>query len=138
VQNQREGRYALAAIHFLRTASKSYFGETDAKGNNAGMPPPVLVFSGYGNFMFNSLRVILTNHTMTFDETIDTIPINIAGIGSSSVGGQIRLPAMFNISVELVVIQTPTRMRNVFSFDDFASGRLMQASGPLSPNSGWI
>src|ERR1035437_7196632 len=29
VQSQKEGLYALAAIHFLRTASKSHFGEKD-------------------------------------------------------------------------------------------------------------
>jgi hypothetical protein len=140
VQNQREGVYALAAIHFLRTVSKSYFGETDAKAGKAGLPPPVLVFSGYGNFMFNNLRVILTSHSLVFDESMDTVPISIQAptlalksVQTSTVSGIVRLPAMFTLSCELLVIQTPTRMRTTFSFADFASGKLMTGQ-----NDGWI
>jgi hypothetical protein len=170
VQNQREGQYAMAAIHFLRTVSKSYFGEKDAMttnsaaspltntantpisglmspssnagGGNAGLPPPVLLFSGYGNLMFNNLRVILTNHTYTFDETMDTVPVIISSqgfnslgalLGGATSGGIVRLPAMFTLSCELTVIQTPKRMRKVFSFEDFANGKLMN-----STDGGWI
>jgi hypothetical protein len=128
VQNQREGLYALAAVHFLRTASKSHFGENDPQ---AGLPPPVLLFSGYGNYMFGKsgpttgLRVILTSHSWAYDENIDTIPIAINN-------GLVRLPSLFTIQCELTVIQTPTRMRQVFTFQDFASGKLMQNSD------GWI
>ena len=140
VQNQREGQYSLAAIHFLRTVSKSYFGEIDVKTGKAGLPPPVLVLSGYGNFMFGQsggtggLKVILTNHSWTFDDTVDTIPISVSGsaIGNVSVGGTVRLPSMFTIQCDLTVIQTPARMRTVFSFDAFASGKLMAS------NDGWI
>lgn len=135
VQNQREGQYSLAVIHFLRTVSKSYFGQIDAKAGKAGLPPPVLLLTGYGSFMFGQtsstggLKVILTNHSWTFDENIDTIPISVSG---GSVGGTVRLPAMFTIQCDLTVIQTPARMRNVFSFNDFASGKLMAS------NDGWI
>lgn len=167
VQSQREGLYALAAIHFLRTASKMHFGEKDQK---AGLPPPVLVLSGYGNYMFNNLRCILTSHSWTFDENMDTVSINVnasplssvlnmgvgALVGSTGLGGVlgglagsvagnainsllgiqggvVRLPAMFSITVDLMVVQTPSRMRQVFNFNDFASGALMTGS-----NSGWI
>ena len=155
VQNQREGKYALAALHFLKTASKSHFGQNDVK---AGLPPPVLLLNGYGNFMFNRLRVILLSHSWTFDDSVDYIPITISGTeplqtqdssssalsllnktnqptgkpGSNSVNGIIKLPALFSIQCELQIIQTPNRMRTVFNFDDFASGKLMTGDG------GWI
>ena len=181
VQNLREGQYAMACIHFLRTVSKSYFGEKDAQatnnasspltnllntpisglmtpsssagGGNAGLPPPVLLFSGYGNLMFNRLRVILTNHSYTFDEGMDTVAIPIGGgslssfgsllggglsglsnlLGGGTSGGLVRIPAMFTISCDLTVIQTPQRMRQEFSFTDFANGTLMNSS-----DGGWI
>ncbi len=128
IQNQREGIYAIAAIHFLRTVSKSHFGENDPQ---AGLPPPVLLLSGYGNYMFgmsgpsNGLRVILTSHSWAYDENVDTIPVSINN-------GIARLPALFTIQCEVVVIQTPNRMLNTFTFQDFASGKLMQGSN------GWI
>jgi hypothetical protein len=116
VQNQREGRYAMAAIHFLRTASKSYFGELDAK--KAGLPPPVLVFSGYGPYLFSNVRVILKSHSWAFDENMDTVSVAI-------LGKTVRLPAMFSLQVELQVVQTPNRMLTKFSFDAFARGDLL-------------
>jgi hypothetical protein len=131
VQNQREGQYALAVIHFLRTVSKSYFGEADAKTGKAGLPPPVLVFSAYGTYVFNRLRCVLKSHSWSFDENMDTIAINVAAIGTSP-ATQVRLPAMFSITTELQVVQTPQRMRTAFSFDAFASGQLMGGDG------GWV
>lgn len=119
VQNQQEGQYAMAVIHFLRTVSKSYFGETDP---NAGLPPPVLLFSAYGKYVFNQLRVILKNHSWSFEDSMDTISVNING-------APVRLPAMFSITTELMVVQTPQRMRTKFNFDAFASGALMNQGG---------
>jgi len=125
VQNQREGQYAMACIHFLRTVSKSYFGEADATAGTAGLPPPVLVFSAYGTYMFNNLRCILKSHSWTCDEQMDTVSVQING-------ATVRIPAMFTIQCELTVVQTPQRMRNVFSFEKFASGALMSGGG------GWV
>ena len=118
VQNQREGQYAMAAIHFLRTASKSYFGKIDAAAGTAGLPPPVLVFSGYGPYMFSDVRVILKSHSWAFDESMDTVSVAI-------LGKTVRLPAMFSLQVELQVVQTPNRMLTQFSFDKFATGQLL-------------
>lgn len=135
VQSQTEGRYALACLHFLRAVSKSHFGETD---NDAGLPPPILVLDGYGVYLFNRLRVILKSHSWQFDENVDTIPIALDK-GAVSVsnprgggGGIARLPALFSISCELTVVQTPTRMRTQFNFAQFASGQLMERQ------EGWI
>ena len=120
VQNQTEGLYALACLHFFRTVSKSYFGKLD--GDKAGLPPPVLLLDGYGTYIFNQLRVILKNHSWTFDDSAD-------GIVVKGPEGFARIPALFSVSCELVVVQTPQRMREEFSFDKFASGELMQSGG---------
>lgn len=122
IQNQREGRYALAALHFLRTVSKMHFGQTD---ENRGLPPPVLMFSGYGEYMFNDLPVIVKSHTYSFDDHTDTVLV-------SAINGSATLPVIFSIQIELKVQQTPNRMRTVFNLDDFRNGSLMKNG------KGWI
>lgn len=124
VQNQAEGIYSLACLHFLRTVSKSYFGANDP---NAGLPPPILVLNGYGNYIFNNLAVIVKSHNWSFDDSADGIDIVFGN-------NRARLPALFTISCELMAIQTPQRMRQKFTFSGFASGQLMQ----VSSTPGWI
>jgi len=120
IQNQREGRYALAALHFLRTVSKMHFGQND---ENSGLPPPILRFSGYGEYMFNDLPVIVKSHTYSFDDHTDTVLV-------SAINGNATLPVIFSIQIELKVQQTPYRMRTVFDLDKFRNGSLMKQ--------GWI
>jgi hypothetical protein len=79
VQNQTEGVYALACIHFLRTVTKMYFGQTD---QNAGTPPPILLFDAYGDFMFNQLPVIVTNFSVTLPNDVDYMPINVNNLST--------------------------------------------------------
>lgn len=125
VQNQIEGVYALACLHFLRTVSKMYFGETANDPiaiKKRGTPPPILVLRGYGSYMFNNLRVILKSHTYTFNETMDTVLVTTAG-------GTARLPALFDIALTLVVQQTPNVMRKEFNLDQFRTGALLRQGG---------
>jgi hypothetical protein len=129
VQNQREGMYALAALHFLRTVSKMYFGEIDAKNGLAGLPPPILIFTGYGDFMFNNLPVIVKSHSYSLDKSMNMITI------TTPEGGTASLPSMFDITISLQVQQTPTAMRTVFSLDSFRTGELMLNH---SGDTGWI
>jgi hypothetical protein len=127
VQNQREGRYALACLHFLRTVSKMYFGETDKAAGKAGLPPPVLIFQGYGNYMFNNLPVIVKSHSYSLDKSMNMVTVNTAS-------GVAKLPALFSISMDLQVQQTPTAMRKEFSLDAFRTGALMRNGAAT----GWI
>jgi hypothetical protein len=81
VQNQQEGVYALAAIHFLRSVTKMYFGEKDP---NAGVPPPVLLFDAYGPYMFNQLPVIVTQFQIQLNNDIDYVPVDLTNITALS------------------------------------------------------
>jgi hypothetical protein len=134
VQNQREGQYALAVLHFLRTVSKMYFGEIDKQSGKAGLPPPVLVFRGYGNYMFNNLPVIVKSHSYTFDENMDMIEIGIGSDANNNPTGIALLPPMFQVTVDMVVQQTPSAMRKIFSLDSFRTGALLKANN----STGWI
>lgn len=119
ISNYREGQYMLAVIHFLRTVSKMYFGKTNKV---PGMPPPVLLFSGYGDYMFNDLPVILTDHGYSFSKDAHYIDIETAG-------GTASLPSVLQIAMTLVVQNTPKRLREEFNLDDFRTGKLMKSKG---------
>jgi len=125
VQNAREAEYSLAALHFLRTVSKSYFGvgNSEAERRLAGTPPPMLVLSGYGTYMFNKLKCVLENHSWTFDEQQDLIPFRLPD------GGTARLPPLFSISLTVKVQNTPSEMRREFSLNEFRTGALMRKGG---------
>jgi hypothetical protein len=115
IQNTSEAQYAIAAIHFCRTVSKMAFGQS----SNAGTPPPVLLFSAYGDYVFNDINVIMTGFNISYPEDVDYIQIP----NSNS-----YLPAVFSISVNLVVQNTPAKMRS-FSVDSFRSGNLLKSKG---------
>lgn len=126
VQNQYEGQYMLAVLHYLRTVSKMYFGKQSGATGMAGMPPPVLIFSGYGNYMFNELPVILKSHSYSLPKESDYIDIHTAD-------GLARLPSIITISLKLVVQNTPQKLKDEFDLDKFRTGDLMRNN-----KTGWI
>lgn len=124
VQNQREGQYLIAVMHFLRTVSKMHFGQND---DNAGLPPPVLYFHGYGPYMFNGLKCVLKSHSFSLDDTVDYV--NVVTDGGSVTT---RVPSMLTISLTLGVQNTPKEMKNQFNLESYRTGRLMRTK------KGWI
>lgn len=76
VQNQLEGAYALAVIHFLRTMAKMNFGESDPQ---AGTPPPVLLFNAYGPFVFKDVPVIVKDFSAEFPQDVDYVQVSVSG-----------------------------------------------------------
>ena len=74
VQNNQEGIYALAAIHFMRVMTKMYFGT----GPALGTPPPVLLFDAYGQYMFNQLPVIITQFSVGLPNDVDYVPVDMS------------------------------------------------------------
>jgi hypothetical protein len=97
VQNQQQGIYGLAAIHFMRTVTKMRFGSTDP---NAGTPPPVLLFDAYGQYMFNQLPVIVKSFAIILPNDVDYVPVDLSNIQTYS-GAQTRtnVPGYSQLSV---------------------------------------
>ncbi len=116
VQNQHEGKYSLAAIHFLRSVSKMNFGRNDSM---KGLPPPILQLSGYGTYMFNKVRVIVKSHSYTFEEGMDMIAVKLDS-------GTVNLPALFSLTCALTVQPTPAMMRDEFTLEKYRSGELLE------------
>ena len=84
----KEAEYMLACIHFLRTATKSDFGayKDGIRRTDAGTPPPVLVFSGYGTEMFNNIPVVVRSVNFTLPEDVDYVTVQTQNAGEIVAG----------------------------------------------------
>ena len=72
VQNEQDAKYQIAVVHFLRTATKMFFGADDGYGLK-GSPPPILHLSGYGDHMFNKVPVIVQQFSVEQRTAVDYI-----------------------------------------------------------------
>jgi hypothetical protein len=70
-QDISEANYLLGVIHFCRTATKMFYGKDT--NPQAGMPPPLLYLSGFGQYQFDNHPVVLTNFTYTLPNDVDYI-----------------------------------------------------------------
>jgi hypothetical protein len=74
-QNESEARYLLAAFHFFRTVTKSFYGNGGAQQGN---PPPVCNLNAYGYYIFNNVPIIVTNFTTDFRQEVDYISVDVS------------------------------------------------------------
>ncbi len=144
-QNQEEARYALAAIHFFRTVTKMYFGQTGspvfdqfgAQGFSTpvspGTPPPVLLFSGYGEGMFNDIPVVVKMFQHELLNDTDYVPVTFQKNKTAWV------PAAFNIIITLGIQLNLRRTREEFNLDKFRTGELLGDKGDSQRGrGGWL
>lgn len=84
----KEAEYLLAAMHFFRTATKSDFGaySNGFRRADAGTPPPVLVFSGYGDEQFKNIPVVLRNVNFTLPEDVDYVSVTTQSAATVNLG----------------------------------------------------
>ena len=111
-QNQYEASYSLAAFHFCRVVSKMAFGQS----RNAGTPPPILLLSAYGEYMFSDVPVILTSFSIGLPKEVDYVQVP---------NSRSYVPAIFSISLSLTVQHTPNELRG-FSLEQFRSGQALR------------
>ena len=70
VQNGLEAQYRVAALHYLRSMSKMFFG---GEADTIGAPPPVAKLNGYGDHIFDNVPVIVTQFTTDLPQDVDYI-----------------------------------------------------------------
>jgi len=119
-----EAEYLLSVLHFLKSATKSFFGQDP----NRGTPPPVLRFSAHGPYMFNSVPVVISATNFDFEQTVDYINAKVAS-GSGGIDSTTRVPSSISINVTLLPVISRQRQTE-FGLEKYARGELIgQASG---------
>lgn len=153
-QTAEEARYVLACLHFLRSVTKMDFGDN---AETPGTPPPILLFSAYGDLMMNDLPVVVTNFTYDLPQDKDyvevSIPIESTGSepniipyaldsavlafrSSETESGTTAtawVPTEITIAVSMTVQNTPKRLTEDFDLEKFKSGSLLTGN-----KKGWI
>ena len=76
VENEQDGAYWIAAVHYLRSITKMAYGAS----SNAGSPPPVVKLNGYGDFIFRDVPVVITNFTIDLPQDVDYIQTGLKGV----------------------------------------------------------
>lgn len=154
----KEAIYLLACMMFLRSMSLMDFGRQAAASTNpdfavAGAPPPVLLFSAYGRYMFNDIPVIIKTVSFNFAEDVDYVQVPIdSSTGKINVTAQdirkffqgrradgasltpqndVYVPQKISISVQLEEQPTPNYMTKTFNLNSFKRGDLIRKGGFL-------
>jgi len=110
VENEQEGRYWVAATHYLRSITKMAYGAS----SNAGSPPPVVKLNGYGDYVFKDVPVTVQMFTVELPNDVDYIQVGIGENGT-------WVPTRSSFSV---VVQPTYSRKSVtgFSLDAFVNG----------------
>ncbi len=117
--NPEEAKYLLATLQFLKSATKSFYGQDQ----NRGTPPPVLRFSAHGQNMFKSVPVVITNTVQDFENSVDYIEASVNS-GSGQLSDITRVPTLMTINVTLQPVVSRAAQQR-FSLERYAKGHLV-------------
>lgn len=121
VQSQTEAQYWLAAMHFLRTVTKMYFGQ----GPNLGNPPPICTLNGYGDFVYNNISVVVKSFNITLEKDVDYIAAQIGVTTNGNSGTNVSyVPTLSNVSVVVAPVYSREKIKS-FNLTNFAKGQLI-------------
>jgi hypothetical protein len=110
-ENENDAKYWIACLHFLRTATKMFYGNSNPLGN----PPVVCRLNGYGKHILNDMPVVITNFTTDLPVDVDYIMCTVNGHPN-------YVPTQSSITVTLQP-QYARRSQAGFSLNDYAGGR---------------
>jgi hypothetical protein len=83
VEDQSQGLYWIAAIHYLRALTKMFVGNDPKAGN----PPPIVYLNGYGNYVLNNIPVAVTNFNTILNKDCDYISVPVVGSAAGALQG---------------------------------------------------
>jgi len=113
VENEEDGKYWVAAVHYLRAVSKMAYGETE----HVGAPPPVIKLNGYGDYIFKDVPVVVSNFNYELGSEIDYIYVQ--GVQGGRDGTWV--PSKSTLSVTLIPMYSRRQIRK-FSLQKFVAG----------------
>lgn len=112
-ETREKADYTLAVMQFFRTFTKMNYGQNDP---DAGLPPRIMNFSAYGQYMFNNVPVAIRTYTIQLQDNVDYV--------QTSFGTQV--PLIMDINITLTYMPTPSKIKREFSLNSFANGSLIK------------
>jgi len=82
-EDSTEALYWIAALHYLRSATKMFAGNDPKAGN----PPPIVHLNAYGNFVFHNVPVVVKSMQVVLDKDCDYISCNPQGSAAGAIAG---------------------------------------------------
>jgi hypothetical protein len=107
VEDPTQGLYWIAAAHYLRSLTKMFNG-SDSK---AGNPPPIVNLSGYGEYVFNNVPVVVTNFTLTLPKDTDYISVPVVASSAAVLQGEAQ-----------AIGDLASTVGSAFGISDFSAG----------------
>jgi len=129
-QNELEAQYWLAVLHYLRSATKMFYGQDELKGN----PPPIVKLNGYGDYVFKDVPCVITQFTVDMPTEVDYIAAGFqGGQQTNNTGTAGKQTSNSNVSYapvesQISVTVQPIYSRNQvqqFSLNNFVNGDLI-------------
>ena len=112
-----EADYMCGVMWFLRTMTKMNFGKGDK--DFAGMPPPVLEFSCYGDYQFKNVPVVIRSYSYDQSGQEDYV--------DTSEKYNTQVPTFLTGFCDIITQYTPGTTLNEFTLQDFANGTLIKS-----------
>lgn len=82
VEDPMQAQYWIAAVHFLRSATKMYTGDTQFHGS----PPPIVTLNGYGDYVFKNVPVVIKAFSVELPSDVNYIATSVGASGFSGFG----------------------------------------------------
>jgi len=142
-QTNFEGRYLVAVLRFLRSATMLEFGIPAAQRGVAGTPPPVLRFNYLGAHMFNNVPVVVTDFSFNMQRDVDYVEVQMPETGGSerglanafndalfgeavvTEGNRTWVPTKLELTTSLQIQQNTRNVRENFDLNAFKRGDLI-------------
>ena len=70
-QDSTEAAYVQAVLHFFKTWTKMFYGNSRYKGS----PPPICYLSGYGEYQFNRHPILIQSFSYSYPSDVDYISV---------------------------------------------------------------
>ena len=131
-ENAKDAQYWTAMVHYLRSVTKMNYG-TDS---DAGAPPPIVKLTGYGDFVFPNVPVVIRNFTVDLPADVDYIKTQITGDVSIKDGTVDKIipgkagwaPVQSQVSITVTPIYSRAKTSQ-FSLTSFINGGYLGSSG---------
>lgn len=127
VENEADGKYWIAAVHFFRSVTKMFYGDSP----NRGAPPPICYLKGYGDYVFNNIPVVVKMFSMDLNDGVDYIKVPLIRSVDIGQGSQFftdttsssytYVPTLSRLSIVVAPAFSRNETRK-FNLDEFTKG----------------